>query len=94
MQYRTATNSILAIGGTYSLIGSFGTPILKLFNFVQFADWLREMMNLVQIKDVSISWPGIYLLLFISCVVGIVAINFDLAKKYYLRKKEAMIYLT
>jgi hypothetical protein len=86
MQYRTVSNSALSIVGLFSLIGWLGPRILKFINLVQDADGLREMMNLVAIKDVSISWQGIYLFGFIASGIGIIAINFDLAQKYYRRR--------
>lgn len=88
MQYRTAANSGLAIIGLFSLIGWLGPRILKFINFVQTADGLRKMMNLVAIKDVSISWPGIYLFGLIASFVGIIAINFDWAQKKIREKRE------
>lgn len=86
MQYRTVSNSALAVVGVFSFIGWLGPRILKFINLVQDANGLREMMSLVAIKDVSISWPGIYLFGFIASGVGIIAINLDLAQKYYRRK--------
>lgn len=87
MQHRATTNTVLTISGLYSLVGWLGPPILKFFNFVQLADGLREMMNLIALNHVSISWPGIYLFGFIASAVGIVSINLDLTRKYISRKR-------
>lgn len=89
MQHRTVANYACATVNIFSLVGWLGSSFLKFINLVQYADSLREMMNLFPIKDVSISWSGLYLFGFIASGVGIIAINWDLAQTYYRRKRES-----